>query len=248
MKNLLVLFIFALVSVLSNINAQSLATQTGEQTSLYNAICIANDITPGDITMTKFRELAKEYAISIGLNYQLFKFNGEQNLEILHATPKTYTNSSTSTPSSSNDVVSTPMTITETVIVNEISSSIDTAKVTLLMPYSNVATISTLEIACEEEEKEVVEPIQVAFCDCEGKTKEELNQYYTERLWLRRNTPKGKIKDQHGLCAYQIRKYLQTDVKKANKKTKRKRTKLRGNGLSRSNRGFFQKLFPFANC
>tara|TARA_R100000951_G_scaffold114878_1_gene121173 strand:+ start:3218 stop:4060 length:843 start_codon:yes stop_codon:yes gene_type:complete len=77
---LLIIVLFTL-----NLNAQSLSEQTGENRSLYNAICIYNDITPGDIGMTEFRKLAAEYAQEVGCtDYSLYLYNGGNNLYILY--------------------------------------------------------------------------------------------------------------------------------------------------------------------
>ena len=100
MKNLLLLFVMVLS--LAPSFAQSPTTvmcadcDTKEITislsekwdvphSLYNAICMENDIEPGKIGMNEFRRLAKEYAIRVGLVYTNYTFNGTQNIEILHA-------------------------------------------------------------------------------------------------------------------------------------------------------------------
>ena len=78
--NNLIIVLFTL-----NVNAQSLSEQTGETKSLYNAICIYNDITPGDIGMTEFRVLATKYAKEVGCtNYELYLYNGGNNLYILY--------------------------------------------------------------------------------------------------------------------------------------------------------------------
>ena len=85
MKYLTILLLF----VSFTLNAQSLSETTGETKSLYNAICIHNDITPGDIGMKEFRKLAGEYAEEVGCtsDYELYLHNGGNNLFILYFNP-----------------------------------------------------------------------------------------------------------------------------------------------------------------
>ena len=65
-------------------SAQSLAEQTKENTSLYDAVCIINNIEPGSIGMNEGRKLMLKYAQSIGLKYELYQLNDDNNLHILH--------------------------------------------------------------------------------------------------------------------------------------------------------------------
>jgi len=261
MKNLILILFVSFVTVFTS-SATSLAENTGENLSLYNAICIHSNITPGDITMTEFRVLAREYASSVGLSYELYQFNGKNNLYILHYSVETVTESAqtveeTVVVENQNNIEY----INEASIVGEVQPEhtfdvnipnvINNTKVTPI----NINTVSAVSVSNANDTKEVVETINVekAFCDCENKSKEELYQYYTDQLTLRRKS-KGLQKDKHGECAYQIRKYIQTDIKfeekieRKKKKFRKNVRKVRGNGLSRSNQGFFQKLFPFASC
>jgi len=91
MRNLLLIIVVALFmstqaqAQLETVN-ESLAQRVGENTSLYDAVCMLNDIVPGSIGMTEGRVLMAEYAEMIGLNYRLYLKNGGNNLHILHYT------------------------------------------------------------------------------------------------------------------------------------------------------------------
>ena len=88
MRNLFLIAIVAMAiqakgQQLETVN-ESLAQRTGENTSLYDAVCELNDIVPGSIGMKAGRVLMAEYAEMIGLNYKLYLLNGGNNIHILH--------------------------------------------------------------------------------------------------------------------------------------------------------------------
>lgn len=170
-------------------NTQSLATQTGEKQSLYNAICVLNNIIPGDITMTEFRVLAQVYAKSQGLSYELYEFNGGNNLYILYYSAENqsddveYMKSSndrfeddeyilTSNESSTLKLPSHFATIAKNLKPRVIRDTIVQERVIFKVAQNvPVIEINTLDV-------DVVDSVELigSTCDCENKTDKELMQ------------------------------------------------------------------------
>lgn len=84
MKNI---FIILAMLFAINTSAQSLAEKTGEYKSLYNAVCILYNVKPDSININEGRILMQKYAKSIGLKYELYQYNGGNNLFILYYEP-----------------------------------------------------------------------------------------------------------------------------------------------------------------
>ena len=82
MKNLI--FITLLVIATIQVNAQSLAQRVNEQRSLSRAVCTLYNLDAYELGNDKIRVYMQKYAKSIGLNYELYEFNGGNNLYILH--------------------------------------------------------------------------------------------------------------------------------------------------------------------
>jgi len=197
----------------------TLAEVTGEQTSLYNAICIYNDITPGDIGMKYFRVLAREYAVQIGLVYELYTFNGYQNIEILHAKPSTKNEISEKTldsPLHHNTGATINDNDTAQQHAHHVNHIVSVVHDTLVV-YKSILTEKAIKItAIDTVTVVVIVPVntRVPFCDCSNKSERELNKYYTDILAQRRACKDAELKDRLGFCAYQIRKYKKSAYKR----------------------------------
>lgn len=240
MKN--ITLIFAMLLMVASTYGQSLAEQTGEHRSLYDAVCIFNDIEPGTIGMTEGRKLMQRYAKSVGLEYELYEFNGGNNLYILHFDEEdqlkpeyrsdaidandeldysmvgAHANVSASCsgcvegnntkPNKIEYNEVTPVTVIEvgTGVINIDTKKKDTIQINDIEPievkHINNNQIIAVPVHIPADEHEYV-------CDCKDKTVEELNQYYTELLKLRRQAT-GLLKDKLNACSYQLRKYKKT--------------------------------------
>lgn len=201
MKNLIII---AIMLIGMNASAQSLAEKTGETKSFYDAVCILNGITPGTIGMTEGRALMQDYALSIGLSYELYQFNSKNNLYILHYVATVSTAETVSATAST-----TNLTIAQENIVSEKSEVVNESKTIELIKLNSIAvdSVSNTFIIVESVVNQVELITQGGItCDCANKTVAELNQYYTDLLALRRKA-RGLQKDKLNACAYQLRKY-----------------------------------------
>jgi hypothetical protein len=214
MKNLIIML--ALLLVTNVAYSQSLAKITGEGKSLYNAICIYNNIIPGSIGMDEGRVLMQNYANSLGLKYELYEFNGGNNLYILYYDAKEHEDTSNNDDNS----ISIPM------VGNiKLSSNYgDSATINLAAPANDYQVEQNVVIPTELIELEVVnvDGIEVPgfdkvelldflslsgfTCNCQDKDVAELNKYYTDLIEQRRRAH-GLKKDKLDACAYQLRKY-----------------------------------------
>ena len=232
MKTLLLVVLTVLA--FNSVNAQSLAEVTGETKSLYNAICIKNNITPGDIGMTEFRQLAKEYAAEVGCkDYELYEYNGGNNLYILYFEPvkkakrtlgeytkeqiQEFLGEEIMLDDEYRNTPSTNCAGCGTIVVT------DTVVEVVSVQY-NISEVAPLQITMANLEEVTTQVPSKApsdiksfadvgnTCDCRGMDAEQLNNYYTQMLKLRRSAT-GNEKDKYGECAYQIRRYKQQVLK-----------------------------------
>ena len=206
----------ALILLTNTAFSQSLAKITGEGKSLYNAVCIYNNIQPGTIGMDEGRKLMQDYANSLGLKYELYEFNGGNNLYILYYDAKEHEDTSNNDDNS----ISIPM------VGNvELGSNYgDSATINLRGPANDNQLEQNIVIPAELIELEVVgvdiieldeldrvelldfSSLLGLTCNCQDKDIAQLNQYYTELIEQRKRT-KGLRKDKLDACAYQLRKY-----------------------------------------
>ena len=257
-----------LLALSINMSAQSLAERTGENTSFYNAVCILNDIEPGNIGMNEGRKLMQEYAVSIGLDYKLYEFNGRNNLYILHYVAINFDEDADISEKqyTFKVVVDIPVIVEPTVRELIELNALQVIEADMIDVDYTVDSI-------------VIAKVQVGFtCDCRDMDVAELNQYYTELLKLRR-TAIGLRKDKLDACSYQLRKYKKV-VEQSTRKTKNQieddysfnellpnmnmgdirttasapaptnvKCRKLGNGHARGKGdGFWTKLFPYINC
>lgn len=211
MKNLILIvaMLFAIDSA-----AQSLAERTGENTSLYDAVCLINDIKPGSIGMTEGRKLMQLYAQSIGLNYELYELNGENNLYILHFVPSVETISVDEDKNLEDNINDNQANYISSESVILAADILNTANVGADMDISTqieINPISSIQPTSINQDLLIkVQPVYTLnsffTCDCRDKDVEDLNQYYTELLRMRHNTH-GLLKDKLDACSYQLRKY-----------------------------------------
>lgn len=259
MKTLIIILIS--VFTIFNSSAQSLAEVTGETKSLYNAICIYNDFTPGDITMTEFRVLAQEYAASKGLNYELYEFNGGNNLFILYyegsLEEEEYMKSSDErfhTTPSTGCICDVPTYTRDTFIDVDTTIYFNINNVPVLIPTSISLNLDS-EIIVESSTKTT----QDFTCSCEGKTVRELNKYYSDLLKIRVSDG-TLLRNEIDACALhvrQIKKHVEHEERIeriALRKSKRKKNKSKvvrylgkGHAKGKGN-GFITKLFPYIHC
>lgn len=197
-----------------NCSAQSLAERTGENTSLYDAVCLINDIKPGSIGMTEGRELMQLYAKSIGLNYELYELNGENNLYILHFVPSFETISVDEDKNLEDNINDNQANYTSSESVILAADILNTANIGTDMDISTqieITPISSIQPTSINQDLLIkVRPVYTLnsffTCDCQDKDVDDLNQYYTELLRMRHNA-RGLLKDKLNACSYQLRKY-----------------------------------------
>lgn len=274
MKYLTILFVLLSFTI----TAQSLSEITGETRSLYNAICIYNDITPGDIGMKEFRKLAAEYAEEVGCtsDYELYLYNGGNNLFILHYNPAKKEEYKQPEPFWGEDEsvdytncnCGNHNAVDRAAIVDSLLNVIDVDTIVLKV----IDTITKVETRVNNIVK------NKEYCDCEDLDLEEaFNQY----KMLQRKYKEDKSNNNAGInsmCQVKLKKYMRdlkrethrndtnirlerlyndrdlaktvsNSMSKPRKKKKRRRTRRLGKGHAKTaNNGFWQKLFPFANC